>query len=274
MKKSRVGSCLTLLVAAMLTRSALGADAEAFWDCKHPDKDDRCDFTASFFVGTVIDTFAATELNHYLNPQDSSILKTSWIAGVDFDYRFRQGAKSEWFVYGETVHGVHSADVNCKEDPDVPVCSDKATTDQKFLYILRNAKTLEAYAGIRYERRLSTINDNVPRFFVQTQAGFLSVAGSGEDVVDDHTYIALGLLEAGGPFSSSHLSVGWGKTDLFDKNRSKRIKIDGFLSMRVTQSDRVRPFLQMTVDSDFRSGADSVQSYFGVDVNLRRSLHF
>jgi hypothetical protein len=38
--------------------------------------------------------------------------------------------------------------------------------------------------------------------------------------------------------------------------------------MTFTKADVVRPFLQMTVDSDGRGGADSVQSYFGIDVNF------
>jgi hypothetical protein len=107
--------------------------------------DARCDFEASFFVGTVIDSFAADELNRYLNPEDSSAVKQSYVAGVDFAYRATRLFGGELFVFGETVHGKRSADVNCKEDPNVAVCKaeeEKGTiTQDQFLYLLRNAIT-------------------------------------------------------------------------------------------------------------------------------------
>src|SRR5438552_2200877 len=51
-------------------------------------RDDRCDFEASFYVGRVIDSFAAAELNNYINPNDAQKIKESYIAGVDAAYRF------------------------------------------------------------------------------------------------------------------------------------------------------------------------------------------
>lgn len=254
--------------------------------------DDRCDFEASFYFGRVIDTFAGDEYNSYINPNDSNKIRESYIGGIDVNYRIwakkqsppvaspaAGGGTSSWrsafsrrgelWLYGETVHGVRSVDVDCKAHPDTAVCSGKATTDEKFLYVLRNARSLEAFGGARYEFPISTVHDNVPRLFVATQIGFITIAGSGGDVISDDTYLAVGVLETDGPFSNSYFSAGVGRTDLFHHHACPRLKLDGFLSTRISRSDKMRPFFQMTVDSDAGRGADSVQVYFGADVNFR-----
>ncbi|MEA2344420.1 MAG: hypothetical protein QOF63_2589 [Thermoanaerobaculia bacterium] len=236
--------------------------------------DDRCDFESSFYVGTVIDSFAAAELNHYINPNDAQSIKEGYVAGVDFAYRFYRTSEKnhpgrDWWVYGETIHGVRSADVDCKAHPDIAVCGN--STNDKFLYILRKASSLESYVGLRYEIPLKnprTGDIGSGRFFLASQLGFLTVAGTGGDIVDNHTWISAGLMNVNGRFSGSYLQAGVGKTDLFHDHKNARFKVDGFLSMTFTKADVVRPFLQMTVDSDGRGGADSVQSYFGIDVNF------
>jgi hypothetical protein len=241
-------------------------------------QDDRCDFEASFYVGRVIDSFAAQEYNNYVNGarNQAQTTRESYVGGVDFNYRVhRSPSGRDLWVFGETVHGVRSADVDCKANKDIELCSGKATSDQQFLYILRNARSVESYAGVRYEIPLQNPrggNMGPARLFIASQLGFITVAGIGGDLIDNHTWVSVGVLNVNGRFSNSYLQAGIGKTDLFHQHRNARFKVDGFLSMKFLKSDVMRPFLQMTVDSDGRGGSDSVQSYFGLDVNFGASL--
>lgn len=75
--------------------------------------DDRKGFEASFYTGASIDSFAAEDLNRYLNPEDSWTKKLGYIAGVDFACRLVGDAKNtkpQFWVYGQTVHGQRSAE--------------------------------------------------------------------------------------------------------------------------------------------------------------------
>jgi hypothetical protein len=242
--------------------------------------DQRDTFEASAYIGYAIDSFAASDLRKYLNPQDSGGVTERIVGGFDFAYRLygdpmkRKG--HQLWIYGETVHGVRSADVDCQANPNSPLCKDldfnPATAGDTITAILRNATSLEAFAGLRWE--FATINkssDSPARLYLKSQFGFLSVARFGGDVVDVHQYLGLGLTATSGTFKNSYVEIGRGKTDLVLDNRTRRWKIDGFLSWGSSSGGAlgvVRPFAQMTVDSDFGKGSDSVQTYFGIDFDL------
>jgi hypothetical protein len=230
--------------------------------------DDRCRTGVWLYTGMVLDSFAAKELNKYFNPNDANDLKTSFIAGIDVEQYL---GRNNW-LFLETVNGVRSIDVDCTASPTVEVCSDKTPTNDQFLYILRNARTLEAFLGFRHE---FGAGDNNGRFYLKTQLGFLDVAGSGTDIVDSHTFLAGGYLSIDDRFADSYVEVGFGKSDIFDSYENRRFKFDGFLTAPLAGSNSTQWFLQMTVDSDFRSGPDSIQIYMGLDFDLRQlSLRF
>jgi hypothetical protein len=238
-----------------------------------PDGRDRT-FIATAYTGLSVDTFAADSLARYLNPDESSREHARLVAGVDFAYRAigsRGGTKQLW-LFGQTMHGVRSADVNCADDATLAVCRpyyDSGSVGQRFLYILRNATSLESVGGVRYEfARVQPGDVDEARLYLKAQAGFLTVERSGGDVVDLHQ-IALGLLAVSGTFEGSYLEAGWGKTDLFDERRARRLKVTGLLSFDRAQG-RVRPFIELTVDSDLGRGADSIQTYLGMDFDLHR----
>jgi hypothetical protein len=236
--------------------------------------DEREDFEASAYLGFAIDTFAAEEIQRYLNPEVNGKPKERGIFGFDFGYRLISRKKFQFWVYGETVHGVRSDDVDCGKNPDFPTCLD-ATADflalgkavpENALYMLRNATSLEGFTGFRLESMPINRTGRHPAVvYGKLQAGFLNVAGSDGDAKDMH-HFAVGALVVGGPLVGSYLEFGHGRTDLFATNRYDRFKIDGHLQYRIRKG--VSFFAQLFVDVDGDKGADAMQSYFGLAFDL------
>jgi hypothetical protein len=231
-------------------------------------KDTRCRTGVWLYTGMVVDSFAAKELNDYINPEAADDLKTSFIAGVDVEQYI--GGNS--WIYLETVNGVRSTDVDCSgtNADDIPVCQEnKGDNNAEFLYILRNARTLEAFLGVRKEFVPRSADAN-GRWYAKVQGGFIDVAGAGTDIVDNHIFLAGGYLSMDDRFGDSYVEVGFGKNDIFHSYENRRIKFDGFLTSGLGDSETTSWFLQMTVDSDFRKGPDSIQIYMGLDFDLRK----
>jgi hypothetical protein len=266
-------------------------------DCTQPGTNDACgdqrsSFLADAYLGEAVDNFAGDTTLQYLNPQaaNSNLLRA--IAGIDFQYRLMgdRSSKKQLWVFGQTVYGVRSADVDCKNPNTVQlsVCSNNlgstsSTTvlqgaPNQFIAILRGASSLEAFVGARYETALlQPTTDSPARIYVNVQLGFLSVAGSGTDAVDMH-HVGVGAIAVNGMFQQSFLEVGIGKDDLFKTNRNKRLMVDGYLTVdphyipgfknSVGAGSRIRPFIELTGNFDGGHGADSVQTYFGLNFNF------
>ena len=248
--------------------------------------DDRPDFEINGYIATAIDSFAAQDLKKYLNPEDSGEIRFRGIGGFDFAYRVAgtTDTKNQLWVYGETVHGVRSADVECSGDnAKIPPCKDAFIGAQlagnltspgtQTLYMLRNATSLEAFMGVRYEFLTVRPGSNTrANLYFKGQAGFLTVAKNGQDVVDLHHY-GVGLIATTGDFTGSYVEVGRGRSDIFHDNKRSRTKIDGYATWKMTNDDRwggIQPFIQITVDADLGYGADSVQNYFGLQFDVKR----
>jgi hypothetical protein len=254
--------------------------------------DQRSSFLADVYLGEAVDNFAGDTTLKYLNPQDANSNVLRAIAGVDFQYRLMgdKSSKKQLWVYGQTVYGVRSSDVDCKNANTVQlsVCSNNlgstsSTTvlqgaPDQFIAILRGASSLEAFVGARYETALlQSATDSPARVYVNVQLGFLSVAGSGADAVDMH-HLGVGAIAVNGMFQQSFLEVGIGKDDLFKRNRNKRLMVDGYLTFdphyipgfknTVGPGGRIRPFIELTGNFDGGHGSDSVQTYFGLNFNL------
>jgi hypothetical protein len=256
--------------------------------------DERPRINATGYFGIALDSFAAAELNKYINPDQDGKIKERAIGGVTFGLRLlgdpnanlestTSTEKKPWikrtqlWVYGETVHGARSAGVDCTaDDPPtgskgVGVCVQfDPTKPDRTLSLIRNSTSLEAFAGLRWEfKQLNEVS-----LYAKAQAGYITVAGVGGDVVDSH-HGAFGLIATAGTFKESYFEVGLGKTDLFPKYQAPRLKIDGYLQFPLlgtwAESHGLTGFAQMTVDSNWRpGGADSIQSYFGINFDLRR----
>lgn len=275
------------IVALLLLVSAcFDAQAQTKEPCKPiPDACDaqctdcRGDFEASAYVGLAIDTFAGSDTLTYLKPADSGTPHERAIGGFDFAYRLvgnshpnvdgKKFNPSLW-VFGETVHGVRSSDVNCTKNADLPVCQQTLTPppnpgDQVY-YILRNATSLEGFMGFRYEfLSVHRESENPANIYVKAQAGFLDVAGAPGHALGMH-HLALGAIATKGNFQDSYLEVGWGRSDVFATAKSRRVKIDGYLERKIRRG--VAFFAQLFVDTSLGKSSDAIQTYIGFNFDL------
>ncbi len=255
--------------------------------------DARANLVATGFFGVSLDSFAASDLNKYINPDQNSKIKERGVGGITFGYRLvgdpkkdKTGAnwvkRSQLWIYGEAIHGVRSAGVDCTEDQAATetttrgVCvSFDPSKPNRTLYMIRASTSLEAFMGARWEMfSLQPLTGAPAAFYVKGQAGFLTVAGSGGDLIDVH-HIAAGAVAKAGMFTGSYLEMGLGKTALFPKGDAfPRMKVNAYLQWPLfgqwLQKHGMTGFAQMTVDSNpQKGGADSVQSYFGINFDLR-----
>ena len=256
----------------------LGDCPEALVDCRET-------IQATFFLGIAVDTFAGAETVEVLNPDATGGLQERGIGGFDFTYRLAGDPKrdlkdgrnwslgSQLWLFGETVHGTRSADIDCQKNAEFPTCRDTLAAlgkdpnpQDQLLFILRNATSLEGFAGLRWEfltlQRRSGSPINV---YLKGQAGFLTTTGTPDDVVDVH-HFGLGVIATKGDFQDSYVEVGFGRTDVFAIRPKSRWKIDGLISRSMTQG--ISFFAQIVVDSDVGGGSDSIQSYIGFDFDL------
>ncbi len=249
-----------------------GEKAKDYTDC-------RGTFQASFYIGLAIDSFAGSDTLEYLNPGASGKTHERAVGGFDFAYRLMgdptpktNDSKFEpsLWVYGETVHGVRSVDVNCTQNENLPVCQKSlvqpTNPGDQLYFMLRNATSLEGYLGLRYEFwGLQKTADVPANLYVKVQAGFLDVSGAPGSALDMHQ-VSLGAIATKGKFEDSYLEVGWGRSDMFALARRRRLKVDGYLERYVARG--VSFFTQLFVDTDLGRGSDAIQTYIGFSFDL------
>jgi hypothetical protein len=237
--------------------------------------DTREDLEASAFLGLAIDTFAAQEIQNYLNPGDNGVTKERSVFGFDVAYRLLHGADlnsaPQLWIYGGTIHGARSEDLDCEKAPSVPSCQKSlagfaTNIPEASLYMLRNATSLEALMGLRHGfKNLNVPGGNPARLYASGQFGFVELAQSDGDAKDMH-HVPLGATVVGGARQGSYLEIGFGKTDLFLKNRNRRIKIDGLLHQAL--GGGIGFFAELFADVDASTGPDSIQSYIGLSFDI------
>lgn len=254
-----------------------------------PVLDERNAFEASGYVGGVVDNFAPGETAlGYANAAPGTS-KTRLTAGVEAQYRI-WGSNTDtrqFWIATQTLHGLRSADVNCAQTPDAAVCKTAATTPDKFFYILQHASTMEAHVDGRFEFAALQLKSDTPvRAYVSTQWGFLAL-DSAPKVFNSDSYINLGILSPKGPFRESLAQVGWGRSEQFQTfAHADRLKIFGTLAFDLAPTwsqspasfieqlfGSSRAFVAISVDQNPRGRApDAVQTYFGVDFDLRKAF--
>lgn len=225
------------------------------------------------FVGSAIDSFAAADLRRYRNPDDSGTFSEQLVAGFDFEYQVASSRKngSRLWLYGETTHGARSGETDCSKDGSAgkdacKIASLEQPSSLAPLAIFRKATTLEGFVGLRAE--LFELGPDTARsaLYVKGQLGFLSVANKGGDIVDMHQ-VGLGLRLRGGAFDDSYFELGYGRNDLFERNTG-RTKVDAYLTFGRARTPKAKPFFQLCIDSDFGSGPDNIQTFFGLDLDV------
>jgi hypothetical protein len=229
------------------------------------------------FLGVGIDNFAGSEVAHYLNPEDSGDSKTRETMGVSFQYPLYGGndGRLGLWVYGQTTHGVRSAEIDCNfNDPALlnPKCAASSaapTPNQQALYILRSASSLEGMIGVRFE--FLPLQDGNATLYVSKQAGFVAVEDDDDDVADVN-HFGFGARIRAGRFRNSYLEIGRGTNDLIALNPDDRFKLNARVISRLSGEStgagkwlsRGFFFAHIVVDADGHDGADAVQTFIGV----------
>jgi len=246
--------------------------------------DDRSVFEASAYLGQSFDNFAPFEKDQYIpgKEQQQPGVYGRWLAGVEAQYRLigDRGDDFQIWLGTHTLHGVRTADVNCTSTPSSGLCG--GTTQQRFLATLEHQSSLEAHVDARVEFLTLQRTSDVPiKVFALARFGFVDVSGAPKVFNSDQ--LGAGVLTPVGVFRGSNASVGWGRSQQFQSNPGwNRLKISGTLLFdlmpgfrdqlefwkRLAGSPRV--FVSITVDRNPEHGPDSVTSYVGVDVDLRR----
>jgi hypothetical protein len=232
-------------------------------------QDARNDFEVTVYFGLGIDTFSAAEQRLYLNPDSSSVKQERAVGGFNFSYRLF--GKPQLWLYGESMHGMRSAEVDCGANAGFFLCQRNLQGKDPaadLLFMIRNASSLEGHVGLRFEFLTVNKNGSDPaNLYFKAEAGFLDVAGAPGSAMAAHE-LALGLIATNGFFQGSYVEGGWGRSDIFVTNRHRRKKMDAFLTWPL--AGPVRAFAQIVVDTDLGRGSDTIQSYVGLEFDLRR----
>ena len=287
---ARLPEPANLATAAVTVQQALQREDPAPAQCVDQRlPDDREVFEASAYLGRSFDNFAPYERGQYFNLPAKLGVDSRWLAGTEAQYRLigGQGDNFQIWLSEFTLHGVRTSDVNCNETPNVPVCSGKP--QDKFLAILEHASSLEAHFDTRVEfLTLQPTTATSAKVFGFARFGFASVAGAPK--VYNADALGVGLIAPAGVFKNSSATVGWGRSEQFqsaersdDPHKWQRLKISGTLVFDVVPGfkDRVefwkrlagspRAFVAIYVDRNPGGpGPDSVTTYVGVDLDLRR----
>ena len=247
--------------------------------CEAPAESVESPFDASVFLGEVIDNFAPDKVGGYVNPEAGSRQKWQFIAGFDFDYRLYGKADSPVRVWlqGQTMHGVRTADVDCRptDGSEIPpVCVKNGAAADKVRFILENATSVEAFVSPRVEFfKVQRDSDSSAWLYATANLGFIALKDAPS--VFQAMHLGLGLLADEGNFAGSFFEIGWGKNELFATTWN-RLKIDGLLSFSLDRLPLVRDsgrlFVEMTVDNDLHGGPDSIRTFFGVDIDLKKAV--
>jgi hypothetical protein len=264
--------------------------------CDEPQsRDDREVFESSGYLGWAFDNFAPA-LGSLPSSDSGSHMRL--LAGVDAQYRL-VGDKHDSFqiwLASFTLHGVRSADVDClnTNSPTAALCG--SDQGKKFFATYQNATSLEAHFDVRVEFATLQRRSELPiKVFGVARFGFIDLTK--DDAVVNGNVVSVtpqkvfnndmlggGILSPAGPFRDSSASVGWGRSERFQSNPGwNRLKINGTLIFDLVPGfkDRLefwkrlagspRMFVQINVDRNPSGpGPDAVNTYVGIDVDLRR----
>ena len=237
---------------------------------------ERSPFEATAYLGTVVDTFAPDIVGDYKNPEAGTAQKLRSIFGVDFAYRLLGGdnAPVQLWLRGETLHGVRTADIECNVPAPPPVCSETTPFPDRAKFILEHASSIEALVAPRLEfKTLQLGSDSPARLYAMANFGFIALERAPSVYKSFH--YGLGLRTVDGTFEGSYLEIGLGPNELFSGSKT-RLKIDGLVSFSLDAVPGVgeapRFFVQMFIDNNLNDGADSVQTFFGIDLDLKRAF--
>ena len=258
-------------------------------------RDDREVFESSGYLGWAFDNFAPA-LGSLPSTDPGS--HTRLLAGVEAQYRLVGDKHDQFQIWLSTftLHGIRSAGVDCQVQNATTAALCGNDQGKKFFAIYQNATSLEAHFDVRVELKTLQPRSELPsKVFAVARFGFIDL--SKDDVVVNGTTVSVdppkvfnndmlggGILAPAGPFRDSNAIIGWGRSERFQSNPGwNRMKISGMLVFDLVPGfkDRLefwkrlagspRMFVQINVDRNPGGpGPDAVNTYIGIDVDLRR----
>lgn len=253
-------------------------------------KDDRGVFEASAYLGEAFDNFSPAETKNYIGTPPASDTNSRWLAGVETQYRLigGQGNTFQIWLGSYTLHGVRSADIDCRVTPSSPLCQQPKPTNEldRFLAVIEHASSLEAHFDTRVEFwTLQKASEMPIKAFALARFGFVDVTGAPK--VFNADALGVGVTSPSGPFRNSSAIVAWGRSEQFQSDpRWNRLKVSGNLVFDVVPNltdtlefwkrlaGSPRAFVAIMVDRNPGGGSpDSVVSYVGIDFDLRRLFY-
>jgi len=260
----------TLMCALVLA----GLAAPSFAQPPSAQADDTA-LRATAYLGWAFDTFAPDSIGDY-PPGTVTTTKNRTLFGVDFDYRLvgSESGHGQFWLAGETLHGVRSVDISCEgEDKASPLCDPKPGLNYA-KQVLTDQTSIEAYVTPRWEFKKLQADSIAPTWLYATaRVGFVAVTSAPR--VYPNSHVGLGLRVAAGPFEGSMLEGAWGNNELFSGAKWRRLKIDGLMTFGLDGipgiGDRVNFFVQMYIDNDVGGpSSDSIQTFLGFDIDIRK----
>jgi hypothetical protein len=195
----------------------------------HPDdpstSDEREGFEATAYLGRVYDNFAPAIVGNYAKTAPKNQNNRA-IYGVDFGGRLWSSAntKRQFWLFGETLHGVRSTDVDCRVDASKqpPVCTlfanplnQPAAPVEQALFIVEQASSFEGFVQPRFEfLTLKASGSHRAVLYGTAVFGFIMLDDASDRAAAAH-HFGGGLAFTAGAFSGTYIEAGWGKTDLF-----------------------------------------------------------
>ncbi|MGB7218563.1 MAG: hypothetical protein WBD07_07120 [Vicinamibacterales bacterium] len=251
---------------------------------------DRDVFEASGFFGFAFDQFAPKIVGNYVAQGDvvgSGQVQSRRTAGLALDYRVLGGPRDrlQFWTAAYTFYGIRTTDIDCQANADSPLCAKVATTQDKYLFILEHASSLEAHFAPRLEFWTLQENSATPlRVFVGGQFGFVQVEGAPKVSEIDH--LGVGVIVPSGPFRRSSIQWSMARNSLFESAGGIRFAVNGVLAFDLvpTLKERAafwkytgfgswRAFVAISIDRNVGGpGPDAVQTYAGFLFDFRQAF--
>jgi hypothetical protein len=181
----------------------------------------------------------------------------------------------QFWVSGETMHGVRSADIDCNAETNKPPICNPQSGIAYARAVLENATSLEVFIAPRLEIATLQANASTPmRLYVTSRFGFITLDDAPRVFRSHHAGIGL-MADGETPFAGSSFEIGWGNNEMLSGSRWKRLKVDGVLTFSLEGipwiRDKARFFIQMFIDNDLTGPTpDSVQTFMGFDIDVRK----
>jgi hypothetical protein len=251
--------------------------------------DDRQVFEASAYIGESFDNFSPFERSQYKEPPSQPGVYSRFLAGVESQYRLvgQRGHTFQVWLSEFTLHGVRSADIDCSPTgtPSSPLCEGIRGNNQNGIYlaVLEHQTSLEAHFTTRIEfLTLQKTSETPIKVFADARFGFVDLSGAPK--VFNANVLGVGIVSPAGVFKNSYAQVGWGQSEQFQSRPGwNRMKVTGSLVFDLVPGfkDRLefwkrlagspRMFVLINVDRNPGGpGPDSVNTYIGIDIDLRR----